>query len=204
MIPILAAWKAASPLIKIGSIAGAAVIVVGLYVGWREYQQHLGGEEVRAEHQAELTKQSYDATQEYVRQDDLKQRHVDELIYLNQSLETKLAAAQKELEQYEHKKACPIDADALRIVNDLARVLNTAAPDERVSASGEAAGESSVEAQATVTVTDTAALVRRIAELTEREAITDAAHQKLSEWAIESYESSRRFYLARDAEPPHE
>lgn len=203
MIPVLAAWKAASPLIKLGSIVGAVALVVGLYVGWREYQQYLGREEIRAEQQAELTKQSYDATQEAVRQSDIRQHHVEELIQVTADLQEQLVRAQQEIDRYAKKKVCPLDADAVRIVNDLARVLNDAAPDERVSAAGEAAGELAVEAQAPIAVTDTAALVQRIKELTERESVTDAKHQQLSAYVLDQYEQAQRFYL-RQEEAPHE
>lgn len=201
MLPAIMALR---PAIKYGILAGIVALVIGGYFGWKEYQQYIGREEVRAEQQAELTKQQHQATEEAVRQSDIRQQHVEELIQVNASLQARLEQSKKEIDRYAKKKVCPLDDDAVRIVNDLARVLDDTTADERVSTSGEAAGEPPVETQATVAVTDTAALIQRIAELTERESMTDAAHRKLSEYVIAQYEQALRFYMGQRAEQPNE
>lgn len=195
---ILAAWKALSPLIRYGSMAGFVALVIGGYFGWRAYQQHLGKEKQDAIYQAELTKQSIAANQQTVRQSDIGQQTVSDLIAINHDLRAKLDAVQQELADHANattKQACPIDPDAVRIVNDLARVLNESTSDQRVPAAGEAPRRAPVEAEASVTATpDAVYLLERIRLLTEREAVTDAAHRKLSDYVLEQYRSDYEYY----------
>lgn len=198
---MLAAWKGLSPLIRYGSIAGLVALLIGGYFGWREYQRHLGKEKMEAIYETELRKQSQNATQEYVRQIDIKDRHVKELLSLNDDLRTQLDAIKQEIINHANatkRQACPVDADAVRIVNDLARVLNDNASHQRMPAASEATGEPAVEAEPPVTATEDAVyLLERIRLLTDRLAVTDAGYHKLSDYVVEQYEQAWHYYAGQ-------
>lgn len=197
---IWAAWKAISPLIRYGVIAG---VIASLIAGWFGYQQYLlykGRQQQLAKQNMQLRQQAQESTEEFQRQADIRQRNTEAMGATIATLQEELVRARQEIDHYAKKKVCPLDSDAVRIVNDLARVLNEPAAAQRVSAAGEATGESPVEAQAPVTAPDTAALIQRIADLTEREALTDAAHKHLSQYVLEKYEQEIKFYYGESGQ----
>ena len=197
---IWAAWKAISPLIRYGVIAG---VIAALIAGWFGYQQYLlykGRQQQLAKQNMQLRQQAQESTEEFQRQADIRQRNTEAMGTTIATLQEELVRARREIDDYAKKKVCPLDGDAVRIVNDLARVLNEPAAAQRVSASGEATGEPAVETQTAVTAPDTTALVQRIADLTEREALTDAAHKQLSQYVLEKYEQEIKFYYGESAQ----
>ena len=196
---IWAAWKAISPLIRYGVIAGVIAALIAAWFGYQQYLLYKGRQQQLAKQNVQLRQQAQESTEEFQRQADIRQRNTEAMGATIATLQEELVRARQEIDHYAKKKVCPLDSDAVRIVNDLARVLNEPAA-QRVSTSGETTGESAVEAQAPITASDTAALIQRIADLTEREALTDAAHKHLSQYVLEKYEQEIKFYYGESGQ----
>lgn len=196
MIP---AWILAKPALKFGI---PVAIVVVLYLGkwaYDEYQQSVGFSEAELAHEQDLRKQTQEALIQTSKESDIKARNVEEMIAINQDLEQRLVQVKKERDDYEKlAKGKPLDALAVRIVNEFDRVLNQApTPKERIADAGEAPGEPSPAPQTCATTTD---LVRRNTELAEWGKVTWDRHVKLWEYELELYEARMAFYNREQAE----
>ena len=188
----LAAWRAASPLIKYGAIAGAMLAGYLWYIGQREYHEWQGRLQAEAVQERELRKQAQASAEESAKQYRMLQQKVEEVAQEKESFRTELAKANQEIRRYEKlQNIRKIDADAIRIVNEFASVLNDTTPDERVSDSSGAASEPPVETKTGPTTLDA---FERLSTLTERLALCEADHRGLSEWAIAQYQSSLMFH----------
>lgn len=186
-----AAFRAAQPLIKVGIIGGILAALIIAFYGYRGYQRYLGAKAERDKQQIELTHQAQEATQQTILQGNIKQRAMDQLVQDNQILSDKLNQAYREIDRYEKsKQATAINADAVRIVNEFARVLNDATH-ERMPASSQATGEPALETEGPPT--DVAGL-KRIGELTDRLGDCEVKHRGLSEWALANYQAELDFY----------
>ena len=187
-----AAWKAASPLIKYGAIAGLVVALWLAYLAQREYHEWQGRLQAEAVQERELRQQAQASAEESAKQYRMLQQKVEEVAQEKESFRTELAKANQEIRRYEKlQNIRKIDADAIRIVNEFASVLNDATPDERVSDSSGAASEPPVETKTGPTTLDA---FERLSTLTERLALCEADHRGLSEWAIAQYQSSLMFH----------
>ena len=187
-----AAWKAASPLIKYGAIAGLVVALWLAYLAQREYHEWQGRLQAEAVQERELRQQAQASAEESAKQYRMLQQKVEEVAQEKESFRTELAKANQEIRRYEKlQNTRKIDADAIRIVNEFASVLNDATPDERVSDSSGAASEPPVETKTGPTTLDA---FERLSTLTERLALCEADHRGLSEWAIAQYQSSLMFH----------
>ena len=187
-----AAWKAASPLIKYGAIAGLVVALWLAYLAQREYHEWQGRLQAEAVQERELRKQAQASAEESAKQYRMLQQKVEEVAQEKESFRTELAKANQEIRRYEKlQNIRKIDADVIRIVNEFASVLNDTTPDERVSDSSGAASEPPVETKTGPTTLDA---FERLSTLTERLALCEADHRGLSEWAIAQYQSSLMFH----------
>lgn len=194
-----AAWKAASPLIKYGVLAGLILALWGWYVAQREYHQYQGRLEAAATQERELRLQAQAASEEAVRERQRALGAVSELIAAKTQLGEKLEAIRKERARHAKQTpaTCPVDAAAVRMVNDLGGVLNDlSAPQERLPHADASAGGTALETEAAVAATQDA-LLERIAELTKRNAVTEEEHKQLSKYVIEKYEADVKFYLGQ-------
>lgn len=189
MIP---AFLLAKPLwVKIVVPLGLLLTIYGLYWGWREYQQSVGRREVKLAQAIELQQQAREATAQLAREKAISDRKVNELIINNETLETKYAKVQKEIDRYAKRDSPPLDLSAIRIVNELAGVLNAPPTSERVPDADEAVGGAVVEE---TTCANTADLLQRIKDLTRRWELVDERHRLLSEDILEKYESQMQLY----------
>ena len=187
-----AAWKAASPLIKYGAIAGLVVALWLAYLAQREYHEWQGRLQAEAVQERELRQQAQASAEESAKQYRMLQQKVEEVAQEKESFRTELAKANQEIRRYEKlQNIRKIDADAIRIVNEFASVLNDTTPDERVSDSSGAASEPPVETKTGPTTLDA---FERLSTLTERLALCEADHRGLSEWAIAQYQSALMFH----------
>ena len=187
-----AAWKAASPLIKYGAIAGLVVALWLAYLAQREYHEWQGRLQAEAVQERELRQQAQASAEESAKQYRMLQQKVEEVAQEKESFRTELAKANQEIRRYEKlQNIRKIDADVIRIVNEFASVLNDATPNERVSDSSGAASEPPVETKTGPTTLDA---FERLSTLTERLALCEADHRGLSEWAIAQYQSSLMFH----------
>lgn len=194
----LAAWRAASPLIKYGLIAGAVLAAYLWYIGQREYHEWQGRLQAEASQERELRQQAQASAEESAKQYRILQQKVEEVAQEKESFRTELAKANQEISRYEKlHKVRKIDADAIRIVNEFASVLNDATPDERLSDSSGAAPEPPVETKTGPTTLDA---FDRLSILTERLALCESEHRGLSEWAIAQYQSSLMFYNVQQSQ----
>lgn len=192
MIPVFAAWKAASPLIKYGAIAGVIVLAWGWYVGQRAYHEWQGRLQAEATQERELREQAQESAKEAVRQRDQLLQKVEEIAQEKETFRAQLTVANQEIQRYARlHKVRRIDPDAIAIVNEFARVLNDATADERVSGASGTPTEPPVAAKTGPTTLDA---FERLEELTERLGDCEIKHRGLSEWAIEKYQTEWRFY----------
>jgi len=197
MIPVWTAWKAASPLIKYGAIVALIVVAWGWYAAQREYHEWQGRLQAEASQERELRQQAQEAAQAYAKQaaDALKQ--VEAVTQEKEAFQAQLANAHQEIQRYaKFNQVRRIDNDAIRIVNEFARVLNDATADERVPDAGGAAVEPVVEAKESPTTLDA---FERLQELTEGWGECEIQHRGLSEWAVDKHRAEQEFYTKRQA-----
>ena len=142
---------AALPLAwKIGAPIALALLLIGGYIGWQQYQQSVGRAEAEAEHLAELLKQQQEATGYYIVSAALKLRTVERAGAAKDQLNARLRQSYQEVVAYESREsmevptlarpACAVSPDLVRTVNGLARVLDDVST-QRSAAAGGAAGE---------------------------------------------------------------
>lgn len=183
----------AAPAAKWGLMAGGVVLLIGVYFGWAEYQQYKGREEEQERQRAELFQQAQASLQEQARQASLLQKKVEEVTKEKDALQNQLVTARQEITRYaKYNQVRRIDADAVRIVNEFARVLNEQTADQRVSDAGGASPEPPVEAQAPATTLDA---FERLDVLSTRLGECETTHRGLSEWVIDKYNADMAFYL---------
>lgn len=183
----------AAPAAKWGLMAGGTVLLIGVYFGWAEYQQYKGRQEEQERQQAELYQQAQESLQEQARQASLLQKKVEEVTKEKEALQHELSTARQEITRYaKYNQVRLIDADAVRIVNEFARVLNEQTADQRMPDASGAAPEPPVEAQAPATTLDA---FERLDELTTRLGECETTHRGLSEWVLDKYHADLAFYL---------
>jgi hypothetical protein len=186
------AWKAASPLIKYGAIAGLVVALWLAYLAQREYHEWQGRLQAEAKQEKELRIQAQASAEQYAEQVTILRKKVDEVNHENESFRAELATANQEIQRYAKlNKVRRIDNDAIAIVNEFARVLN-AATDERVPDAGGAAAEPAVAAKAAPTTLDA---FERLEAITAGWGECEIKHRGLSEWILEQYNTGMEFYL---------
>lgn len=201
MLPaIWPAFKALNLTAKILIPIGIIVALYGAKWTYDKYQQDVGFSKSEFDHERDLRQQTQEALVQTSHENTIKGRKVEELIQEKSDLEDRLESVKKERDRYEKlaKSKKPLDADAVRIVNEFDRVLNQApAPQERVADAGGAAEESRAAPQTCATTAD---LVRRNTELAEREKITWDRHVKLWEYEMEIYAARMAFFNRQKAE----
>jgi hypothetical protein len=186
------AWKAASPLIKYGAIAGLVVALWLAYLAQREYHEWQGRLQAEAKQEKELRIQAQASAEQYAEQVTILRKKVDEVNHENESFRAELATANQEIQRYAKlNKVRRIDNDAIAIVNEFARVLN-AATDERVPDAGGAAEEPAVAAKTAPTTLDA---FERLEAITAGWGECEIKHRGLSEWILEQYNTGMEFYL---------
>lgn len=189
---MLPAIFAAKPILKVAVPVAIAVVLYASYIGWREYQQYVGREEERTKVQAELTVQAQESATQYARQVTILRQQVDQANQEKEEFRAELSKAHQEIQRYAKlNQVRRIDDDAIAIVNEFARVLNTQA-DQRVPDAGGAAEEPTVGAVAGPTTLDA---FERLEELTARLGNCEVKHRGLSEWAVSNYNTEMEFYL---------
>jgi hypothetical protein len=191
------AWKAASPLIKYGAIAGIIALAIGWYVAQRAYHEWQGRLQAEAAQERELRQQSQASAQEYAKQVTSLRQQVEEVQRERDAYHEQLSTAHQEIQRYAKlNQVRRIDNDAIAIVNEFARVLNTAT-DERVPDAGGAAGEPPVAAKEAPTTLDA---FDRLEVLTAGWGECELKHRGLSEWAVEKHRSEVEFFT-KDSPP---
>lgn len=197
---MFAAFMAAKPLIKFGVPALIIVLLFGAYKVWEYKQEQEGYKRAEAVQQAGLTVQTQEAMVQKGVQEQNSQEKIEGLTSINQQLVDQLNAMQKRIDDYEKQvKQIPIDAVAVRMVDDMARVLNSSPTSKRAAAT-DGATEEPVVATSTETRCTVGDLLERNKFLTELLAMKDAAHMQLSAWAIDKYEHEVEFYNSAQGE----
>jgi len=154
MIPIIGAWKGSSIAWKIGSIVLPIVLAFGAWKAFIWYQQSIGYAKAEAEHFQELLAQQQEVTGQFILQEALKLKGVEQMVKEKDLANARLRAIRQRLLAYEstqqeqanHEPALPILEDEeqaciispvlVRDVNELGRVLNDTAARRPASTSG--------------------------------------------------------------------
>ena len=197
MIPLIGAgieaFRGLTPLVKAGIVVGLLVTSYGALQGVKAYQRYLGREEQKERERVELMRQQQEAITQTMRQLDLSQKQSAKIEEEKNRWRLKALKVQEEKDRYvRYTDAKTLDPAVVDLVNQFARVLNDATPNQHLPPAGAASAEPSVDGQAPATTVDA---FDRLAELTDRLADCEQTHKGLSDWAIEQYQVAAEDYM---------
>lgn len=190
---IWAAYKGLSPLVKYGAIAALVGVLWLSWLGYKEYLRYQGRQQAKAEEEVRLRVQQQESTRQYIEQIGIQRKHITELEVKGKSQDDRLSAAQKVIDEYKKSKTPIVDARAVRIVDDLARVRDPSPTERSGPTSGTTTG-TSIQKEATTCPVDVGVLLQRVKDYAGLLADAEDGHEALSNYVVDKYKAELEFY----------